>query len=286
MDWDQYQSLRRQLAQHRSNLNYLEEQAAKHGTGNVPLPLHNQIVDEKIAIEDIQQALATFEAQLDVDHLASTDTYGAGQNWRGTADILTDAAARSVSGNLTPGQLAVALSWLDTLETRLRDWYQDYLEKLYLDDFFALDPNDTEFAPSLARVERRYKTFRRTLWEQARKAGVCDDLHQLADRFDSDFRPIIAPQFDPDNIRDRFVGTLGQEQEVVHETWQFLDLLLQDIRQMRQALKNGDDAGLRAAQLTAYERIASLRRKVNDTLDQLTRARAALRAALQPIAGN
>jgi hypothetical protein len=283
MDWDRYQSLQRQLAKHRSNLNYLEEQAAPFGSGNAPLSLHNQIVAEQTAIESIHQALATYEGQLDVDNLAPTDTYGAGQNWRQTTALLTDVTTRSVSGYSTPDQLAVALSWLDTLETRLRDWYQDYLEKLYLDDFFALDPGDAEFAAGLARLERRYKAFHRTLWDKARKAGVCDNLHQLANRFDADFRPIIAPAFNADEIRDRFVNTLGQEQEVVHETWQFLDLLLQDIRKMRQTLKEGDQAGLHAAQQTGCERIAALRRKVNDTLDQLSGARAALRAALVPI---
>jgi hypothetical protein len=283
MDWVRYQSLQRQLAKQRDNLSYLEEQAVPYGSGNAPLPLHNQIVAEKTAIEKTLQALAAYEGQLDVDSLAPTDTYGAGQNWRQTAAVLTDVTTKSVSGNSTPSQLAVALNWLDALETRLRDWYQDYLEKLYLDDFFALDPEDAVFAAGLARLERRYKAFHRTVWEKARKAGVCDDLHQLADRFDVDFRPIIAPAFNPDEIRDRFVNTLGQEQEVVHETWQFLDLLLQDIRKMRQALKKGDQAGLLTAQQTACERIAALRRKVNDTLDQLSSARAALRAALIPI---
>lgn len=286
MDWERHQSLQRQLTKHRSNLNYLEEQASQHGAGAVPLSLHNQIVDEKVAIEQIRQALAALEAQPDVDTLAPTDSYGAGQNWRHTTELLAAVTTRATSGNSTPNQLAVALSWLDTLENRLRDWYQEHLEKLYLDDFFALDPEDAQFAAGLARLERRYQAFRRNLWDKARKAGVCDDLYLLADRFDDDFRPIIGPAFNADEIRSRFVYTLGHEQQVVHETWQFLDLVLEDIRKMRQALKKNDQAALQAAQQTIYERIIALRSKVSRALDQLSAARIALRAALQPIGGN
>lgn len=285
MDWQRYRSLQQQLATHRDNLNYLEEQAAKAGAGAAPLPLHNQIVAEKAAIKDLQQALVAFEGQLDAESLPPTDTYGAGQNWRDTAAMLSGVAMHPLTGAAAPAQLAAALSWLDALESRLRDWYQNHLEKLYLDEYFALDPSEEGFEAGLARVERRYSTFRRTIWDKARKAGVCDDLHLLAHRFDADFRPIIPPAFDADAIRDRFTMTLGQEQEVVFETYQFLDLLLQDIRAVRKASKRGDQAAMHAAQRTAYERIAALRRKVYETLDGLGAARSALRAALQPIAG-
>jgi outer membrane protein assembly factor BamB len=50
-------SLRRQLAQHHSNLNKLQEDAALYGAGEVPLRLQNQIEAEQKAIAEIEARL-------------------------------------------------------------------------------------------------------------------------------------------------------------------------------------------------------------------------------------
>ena len=54
---DTVQSLRRQLVQHRSNLNKLKEDAASYGAGEVPLRLQNQIEAEQRAIEELEAKL-------------------------------------------------------------------------------------------------------------------------------------------------------------------------------------------------------------------------------------
>lgn len=285
MDTEHYQSLLRQRAQHRRNLDYLREQAATYGAGSVPLKLANEIAAEEASIERIEQALVLLEDAIDPADFAPTDGYGDGQRWRAASDLVAQAGLQHASG-VTQERLAVALKWMDTLETRIRGWYGRQLEQLYLDDFFVLDPTDPEFPKALDRIEQRYKAFHESLWDTAHATGVCDDLRLLADRFDSDFHPIIPPDFDSEEIKSRFYIALGGEQAFVHETYQFLDLLLGDIRQMRRALKRGDQAALQQAQDVAYQRIASLRRQVHDTLRQLGDARAALRAALQPIAGD
>jgi uncharacterized protein YjbI with pentapeptide repeats len=56
-------SLRRQLAQHRSNLNKLREKAAIYAAGETPLHLLNQIEAEQRAIEEIEAELAMVEKE-------------------------------------------------------------------------------------------------------------------------------------------------------------------------------------------------------------------------------
>ena len=51
------ESLRRQLAQHHSNLNTLREQASLYGAGQTPLNLLNQIKAEEEAIDEIEDRL-------------------------------------------------------------------------------------------------------------------------------------------------------------------------------------------------------------------------------------
>jgi hypothetical protein len=285
MDSIRYQSLLRQRSQHRRNLAYLQEQAATYGAANVPLKLANDIAAEQAAFEDSEQALGLMEADLDAGDLAATDTYGDGQRWR-TAAVMVAQAGHAPAAGVTQERLAVALNWLNMLETRIRDWYGLQLEQLYLDDFFVSDPTDAGFAEALDRVEQQYKAFRQALWDNAHASGICDDLRLLDSRFDSDFRPIIPLGFDSEEIKNRFTTALGGEQAFVHETYQFLDLLLGDIRHMRRAMKHGDQPALQQAQDAAYQRIASLRRQVHDALRQIGDARAALRAALQPIASS
>ena len=53
----------RLLEQHRRNLNYLEEQAAKYGS-DVPLALHNALVTEYEAIKKLEGELAAFGVSL------------------------------------------------------------------------------------------------------------------------------------------------------------------------------------------------------------------------------
>jgi hypothetical protein len=52
-------SLQRQLAQHRRNLNKLREQAALYGAGETPLRLLNQIEAEETAIQELENRLKT-----------------------------------------------------------------------------------------------------------------------------------------------------------------------------------------------------------------------------------
>jgi tetratricopeptide (TPR) repeat protein len=54
-------SLRRQLGQHHANLNKLQEDAALHGAGEVPLRLQNQIEAEQKAIAKIEAGLQEIE---------------------------------------------------------------------------------------------------------------------------------------------------------------------------------------------------------------------------------
>jgi hypothetical protein len=55
---EQIASLRRQLAQHHSNLNKLREQAALYGAGETPLHLLNKIEAEEIEIQRLEEQLS------------------------------------------------------------------------------------------------------------------------------------------------------------------------------------------------------------------------------------
>ncbi|MEW5956958.1 MAG: hypothetical protein AB1801_04485 [Chloroflexota bacterium] len=54
---DSVEALRRQLSQRIRNLNYLKEQAATYGVGELPLHLRNQIELERQAIEELETQL-------------------------------------------------------------------------------------------------------------------------------------------------------------------------------------------------------------------------------------
>jgi hypothetical protein len=58
------QSLRRRQKLHQTNLEKLQEQAARHGAGNEPLYLLNQIEQEKQYIEEIKVELGVLKAQV------------------------------------------------------------------------------------------------------------------------------------------------------------------------------------------------------------------------------
>jgi hypothetical protein len=51
------EALRKELAQRYSDLQYLQEQAATYGVGELPLHLHNQITRTQEAIDDLEIAL-------------------------------------------------------------------------------------------------------------------------------------------------------------------------------------------------------------------------------------
>lgn len=51
------ESLHNQVSQRYNNLFILQEQAAKYGAGQIPLPLQNEITDEENAIADLEDRL-------------------------------------------------------------------------------------------------------------------------------------------------------------------------------------------------------------------------------------
>ena len=55
------ESLRRQLAKYRSNLNKLRERAASYGTLEVPLSLENDIENHEQIIAEIEEQLSDLE---------------------------------------------------------------------------------------------------------------------------------------------------------------------------------------------------------------------------------
>lgn len=289
MDYDRYSTLLRRRSQHRRNLDYLQEQAAAYGVLAVPLHLHNAIQAEQAAIEQVEEELEQVEQTLDAANLPPSELYRLGEAWRAAAGMVADAAANAATAaagrSTTAGaeRLRMALAWLDELRDRIHAWYMDHLDSLYLDDFFDLDPADPNFAQELDRVKARFDAMRPFIYRQAHDAQICDDLRHLVARFDSDLRPLIGHSADADRISDALGGTLAGEQMFVHESAAFVDLLTEDLRAMQRGLRRGDPSALQAAQETAYGRIASLRSQVGHTLRQLSDARAALRAALEPI---
>jgi hypothetical protein len=58
---DEVELLRQQLLKRQSNLQYLKEQAAQYGAGQIPLHLHNQIDLERQEIETVEARLRELE---------------------------------------------------------------------------------------------------------------------------------------------------------------------------------------------------------------------------------
>jgi HEAT repeat protein len=71
LDQDDIKHLLAQLEQHRRNLRFLARQASKFGASYLPLPIHNQIIDEQESIKTIRQRLV--DAGVTIDFNEDTD---------------------------------------------------------------------------------------------------------------------------------------------------------------------------------------------------------------------